>query len=259
MLCGKNAIVTGARSGIGLAILKKLASEGVNVWAVVHREDRLFINHISSLAGKFNVWIHPVYIDLINEEAILQGLKNIIQEKRSVDILINAAGIVSPNRLIQMTPIEEMRKVMNVNFFAVVQLCQLTSRAMCRQRSGSIINIASIAGVNGDLAQLEYVASKAALIGATKKMAFEWADYNIRVNAIAPGIIDTKMQDSMDEHLSNERLRFNTIYRKGTAEEVAELCAFLADEKSSYITAQTITIDGGGANFTSTINRNLRI
>lgn len=246
LLQGKNAIVTGARTGIGKAIVYKFAQQGANVWAVVHREDQEWLEEMQMLGMVHNVWIKPVYIDLSDETAIATGIKSIIQEKLPIDILVNAAGVVSPNRLIQMTPLSEMHNVMQVNFFAAIQICQLVSRVMCRQKSGSIVNIASIAGIDGDLAQLEYAASKAALICATKKMAYEWGPYGIRVNAIAPGLTDTKMLGSMDNKVTEEMIEKNTLHRMGKPSEVASLCAYLSSEQTSYITAQVIRIDGGG-------------
>lgn len=254
-LQGKNAIVTGARSGIGRAIVELFAREGANIWAIVHREDQEWLSAMERLATELHVWIKSVYIDLSDEEQIKQGMQTIIKEKLPIDILVNAAGIVSENRLIQMTTMQTMHDVMNVNFFAAVQVAQLASRVMCRQKSGSIINIASIAGMDGDYAQLEYAASKAALICATKKMAFEWGNFGIRVNAIAPGMTETKMIGCMDDKVTEDMIRHNTLGRKGTPQEVAQLVLYLASEESTYITAQTIRVDGGGTNFISTINR----
>jgi 3-oxoacyl-[acyl-carrier protein] reductase len=254
MLQGKNAIITGARTGIGLAILEKFASQGANVWAIVHREDNEFLSKVQTLMEQYHVWIKVVYIDLNDEINITSGIKQIIQEKQPIDILVNAAGTISPNRLIQMTAMADMRRVMQVNFFAAVQICQLVSRVMCRQQSGNIVNIASIAGLDGDFAQLEYAASKAALICATKKMAFEWGKYGIRVNAIAPGLIETKMLEGMNEKVVSEMISRNAIHRKGLPSEIADLCVYLSSEQSSYISAQTIRIDGGGTNFLSNIN-----
>lgn len=245
-LQGKNAIVTGARSGIGRAIVELFAREGANIWAIVHREDKEWLSAMEKLATELHVWIRPVYVDLSNEEQIKQGMQTIIKEKLPIDILVNAAGIVSENRLIQMTTMQTMHDVMNVNFFAAIQVAQLASRVMCRQKSGSIINIASIAGIDGDYAQLEYASSKAALICATKKMAYEWGNYNIRVNAIAPGVIETKMISGMADAVTEDMIRHNTLGRKGIPQEVAQLALYLASDESSYITAQTIRIDGGG-------------
>lgn len=254
-LQGKNAVVTGARTGIGKAIVERFAREGVNVWAIVHREDIEWLHEMDVLSKQNNVWICPVCVDLSNDEQIKQGVQTIIKEKLPIDILVNAAGIVSENRLIQMTSVQTMRDVMQVNFFAPIQLCQLISRVMCRQKSGAIVNIASIAGIDGDYAQLEYASSKAALICATKKMAYEWGNYGIRVNAIAPGIIETKMVDSMDDKVMTTMIRYNTLNRKGLVSEIAAACAYLVSEDASYITAQTIRVDGGGQNFVSTINK----
>lgn len=254
-LQGKNAIVTGARSGIGRAIVELFAREGANIWAIVHREDQEWLSAMERLATEQHVWIKPVYIDLSDEEQIKQGMQTIIREKLPIDILVNAAGIVSENRLIQMTSMQTMREVMEVNFLAAVQIAQLTSRVMCRQKSGSIINIASIAGLDGDYAQLEYAASKAALIAATKKMAYEWGNYGVRVNAIAPGVTETRMIGSMEDAVTEDMIRHNTLGRKGTPQEVAQLALFLASEESNYVSAQTIRIDGGGVNFLSSNNR----
>lgn len=254
-LQGKNAVVTGARTGIGKAIVERFAHEGVNVWAIIHREDIEWLHEMGLLSKQNNVWIRPVYIDLLKEEQIKLGIQTIVKDKLPIDILVNAAGVVSENRLIQMTSIQTMRDVMQVNFFAAVQLAQLVSRVMCRQKSGNIINIASIAGLDGDYAQLEYASSKAALICATKKMAYEWGNYGIRVNAIAPGIIETKMVDSMDDKVMTTMIRYNTLNRKGLTSEIAAACAYLVSEDASYITAQTIRVDGGGQNFVSTINK----
>lgn len=242
---GLNAIVTGARTGIGLAVVREFASKGVNLWVVVHREDADFLDEINKLSSSHDVWIKPAYIDLNDEVAISNGIKSIIQEKQSVDILVNAAGVVSPNRLIQMTQLSDMHKVMNINFFASIQIAQLISRVMCRQKSGCIINIASVAAWNVDLAQLEYVASKAAIIAATKKMAKEWGKYNVRVNAVAPGVTNTKMLSGMDDVLLKQYVQNCSLKSIGEPYDIANMCAFLASDDAKHITGQTIRVDGG--------------
>lgn len=245
LLQGKNAIVTGARTGIGKAIVYKFAQEGANVWAVVHREDREWLEEMQMLGMVHNVWVKPVYIDLSDESAIASGIKSIIQEKLPIDVLVNAAGVVSPNRLIQMTPLSEMHRVMQVNFFAAIQICQLVSRVMCRQKSGSIINIASVAADMVEFGQLEYDASKAALIVATKKMAKEWGKLSVRVNAISPGVTDTKMIDTMDENLRQRILDNVSLRHIGQASNIAAVVAFLASDASMYVTGQNYKVDGG--------------
>ena len=241
----RNAIVTGSRSGIGKALVTELAKQGINVWAIVHRDDDDYKSFTESLQHKYDVWIRFVYVDLSKEDEIKSAVKGIIQEKKSIDILINAAGAVSSNRLIQMTSIADMRYVIDVNFFAPIILSQLISRVMCRQRDGVIINITSASVWNVDLAQLEYIASKAALDAATRKMAKEWGQYNVRVNAIAPGLTNTKMLDHMEESLKSMIVNSTSLKRLGTIDDVVNLCMFLIDEKSKYITGQTYRIDGG--------------
>jgi 3-oxoacyl-[acyl-carrier protein] reductase len=245
----KNAIVTGARTGICRAVVEVYAEAGCNVWAVVHREDKAFRADMAALAKRCGVWVKVVNINLEDEEDIKRGMREITSEKRPIDILVNGAGVTSPSRLILMTSLKEMHRVMQVNFFAAVQMAQLTFKVMMRQKSGSIINIASIAGIDGDLSQLEYGASKAALICATKKMAYEWGDFGIRVNAIAPGIIDTKMLGEMDTQVVEELICKTSLHRAGKPEEIAQLCVFLGSDKSSYISSETIRIDGGGYKF----------
>lgn len=254
-LRNKNAIVTGARTGICRAVVEAYAEAGCNVWAVVHRDDEAFLADMDALAKRCGVWIRVVHINLEDEEDIKRGMRDISLEKLPIDILVNGAGITSPSRLILMTSLKDMHRVMQVNFFAAVQMAQLTFKVMMRQKSGSIINIASIAGIDGDLSQLEYGASKAALICATKKMAYEWGDFGIRVNAIAPGIIDTKMLGEMESQVVEELIRKTSLHRAGKPEEIAQLCVFLGSDKSSYISSETIRIDGGGTNFVSTFKR----
>lgn len=245
----KNAIVTGARTGICRAVVEAYAEEGCNMWAVVHRDAPDFTAAMQTLAERYGVWIKIVNINLEDEEDIKRGMREITSDKIPIDILVNGAGITSPSRLIAMTSLKEMHRVMQVNFFAAVQMAQLVSKVMVRQRRGSIINIASIAGIDGDLSQLEYGASKAALICATKKMAYEWGDYGIRVNAVAPGIIETKMLGEMESQVVEELIRKTSLHRAGKPSEIAQLCVFLGSDKSSYISSETIRIDGGGYKF----------
>lgn len=246
MLTGKNAIITGARSGIGLATVHLFAQHGANCWAVVHREDANFLEQIEKLQHEHNVWIKPVYIDLSDSESIKSGIKEIIKEKLPIDILVNAAGIISPNRLFTMTSMSDIRRVMDVNFFGILETTQFVLRVMQRQRKGSIINIASIAADCEDTSQLEYAASKAALVCATKKLARELASQGIRVNAVSPGLTATKMVSEIEY---DAMLKINeglSAKRLGTPEEIANVIAFLASDNSSFINGENIKVDGGG-------------
>lgn len=244
-LQGKNAIVTGARTGIGRAIVETFAREGANVWAIVHREDSAWLSDMEALAAEHQVWIKPVYIDLSDEEQIKQGMQTIIKEKLTIEILVNAAGVLSPKRLFTMTSMEDMRKLMDVNFYAAMQLSQLAARVMMRQKSGNIIHISSISAWGDDSAQLEYAVSKAAINCATKKMAAELGTYGIHVNAVAPGLINTKIL--MDEDAEAvEQLRDKTYLKRiGQPEDVASMVAYLASDEAAYMTGQVIRVDGG--------------
>lgn len=246
MIQGKNAIVTGARSGIGFATVQLFAQNGCNCWAVVHRDDEAFLSAIAQWEQEYNVWIKPVHIDLGDSDSIKAGMKQIMQEKQPIDILVNAAGIVSPNRLFSMTKMEDIRRVMDVNFFSVIELTQLVCRSMMRQRKGSIINISSIAAWGEDTSQMEYAASKAALTIATKKLARELGAIGIRVNAVAPGLTQTKMLEELEEEQLQTITRGIGLHRLGTPEEIAQICLWLASDSSSFVTGETIKADGGG-------------
>lgn len=255
MLQGKNAIITGARSGIGLATLQLFAKNGCNCWAVIHRDDEDFFNKIHQMEEEYQVWIKPVHMELDKTESIKEGIKEITREKHSIDILVNAAGIVSPNRLFSMTKMEDIRKVMEVNFFSAIELIQLVCRSMMRQRKGSIVNIASIAAWGEDTSQMEYAASKAAMVIATKKLARELGSAGIRVNAVAPGLTQTKMLDVLEAEVEEQIKKGLGMHRFGTPEEIAEVCLFLASDKSSYVTGETIKVDGGGSDLRLSISK----
>lgn len=255
MLQGKNALITGARSGIGLATLQLFAKNGCNCWAVIHRDDEDFLNKIHQLEEDCEVWIKPIHMELDSSDSIKEGIKLIVKEKLSINILVNAAGVVSPNRLFSMTKMEDIRKVMEVNFFSAIELTQLVCRSMMRQRNGSIVNIASIAAWGEDTSQMEYAASKAALVIATKKLARELGSAGIRVNAVAPGLTQTKMLDVLEDEAEAQIKKGLGMHRFGTPEEIAEVCLFLASDKSSYVTGETIKVDGGGTDLRLAVSK----
>lgn len=255
VLKGKNAIITGARSGIGLSVLQLFAKNGCNCWAVIHREDEDFYREIDNMETKNHVWIKPVMIDLIDTDSIKTGFKEILREKQPVDILVNAAGIVSPNRLFSMTKMEDIRKVMEVNFFSAIELTQLSCRSMMRQRKGNIVNIASISAWGEDTSQMEYSASKAAIVIATKKLARELGGFGIRINAVAPGFTHTKMLDVLDVSSAEQIKEGLAMRRFGSPNEIAEVCLFLASDQSSYISGETIKVDGGGTDLRLSLSK----
>lgn len=245
ILEGKNVIITGARRGIGRASVDVFALEGANIWACARKKDEEFEASMRDIAKNNKVSIWPVYFDATNETEIKKAVQSIKKQNLVVDVLVNNAGIVEASTSFAMTSMQKMRNVMEVNFFATSLITQYVSRLMIKQNSGSIINIASIAGIDGEPAQYEYVASKAAIIGATKKLARELSEYNIRVNAIAPGVVDTEMGRKLDEGLKQSIISKIIMKRFAEPKEIANVIAFLASDMSSYITAQVIRVDGG--------------
>ena len=241
----KNAIITGARRGIGRATVETFASQGANVWACARKQDDAFEADMKSVAEKHGVEIWPVYFDVTNESEMKSAVQSIRKQKISIYALVNIAGIADDSTSFQMTSMEKMKHVLDVNFFAVTLLTQYISRLMARQNYGSIVNIASIAGIDGAPAQYEYAASKAAIIGGTRNLARELASNNIRVNAVAPGMIATDMGAQIDDELKQSVLSKVIMNRLGKPEEIADVVAFLASDMSSYMTGQIIRVDGG--------------
>ena len=246
LLKGKHAIVTGCSRGIGKAILKAFAQNGADIFACMRAVTSDVEENLKHLANEYSVKIIPICFDLCNENDMKQAILEIRKKRCPVDILVNNAGAVSENVLFQMTPISNMRELFEVNFFAQMQLIQYVSRLMQRNETGgSIIQMASIAALDGAPGQLEYVSSKAALVGATRTLAREFGVNRIRVNAIAPGVIDTEMGNKMSDTLSKDLIGHSALARRGTPEEVANTAVFLASDLSSYITGQIIRVDGG--------------
>lgn len=245
ILRGKNAVITGANRGIGKKTVEVFAAQGAHIWACARKQTEEFEEYVRFLSKKYQVLIEPIYFDLGNSEEIKEAMRLIMATRRDIDILVNNAGIVAESKLFHMTTIDEMKEIFEVNFFAPMLITQYISKKMLRQRRGSIINMASIAALDGEPAQLEYVSSKAALIGATKKLAIELGENGIRVNAIAPGVTDTDMGHEIKEEILRLTLNKTVMKRMGTTDEIANLILFLASDLASYITGQVIRVDGG--------------
>ena len=246
ILKGKTAVITGCNRGIGKAILEAFAEEGANVFACTRKQSNEFDLFVDELEKKYDVKIYKIYFDLSSESEIDRGMKEIYSYKVPIDILVNNAGMVNQSKLFTMIKMEEIKRLFQINFFAQIQITQFISRLMMKQKSGSIINIASTAGMDGTLAELDYVSSKAALIGATKRLAIELGKFNIRVNAVAPGATETDMLSNMSDELKERTTSELILNRLGKPSEIANAVVFLASDKSSYITNQIVRIDGGG-------------
>lgn len=244
LLKNKYAIVTGCNRGIGKAILTVFAKNGAFIWACARHPSEEFEAYIKMLSAECQVSIWPVYFDLQNSEQMKGAVKAIMATKYPVDILVNNAG-VTYNALFQMVTAEKMQEVFNVNFFSPMMFTQMIVKLMLRKKSGSIINIASSAGMDGNAGRSVYGASKAAVICATKAISAELGESGIRVNAIAPGITQTEMLVSMTDKVISETIQQTHLKRAGIPDDIATACLFLASDLSAYITGQTLRVDGG--------------
>ena len=245
LLDNKVCIITGTAQGIGRAIAERFAEDG----AIVYACDR--ITHgmdvwAKACAIKFQTRVQPVCLDVTDSVAVKEVFMTIYKTEGKIDVLVNNAGVVI-NRKIGMILRQETELMFKVNVIAVLELIQLVARLMGRNRSGSIINIASITAVAGSPGQVAYSASKGAVISLTRSASKELASLGIRVNAVAPGIIKTErfaeLYEANGEQIDT-RIRKIALGRLGTPEDVADACSFLASDRASYISGQVLGVDG---------------
>lgn len=245
MLTGKTAVITGCIQGIGRSTLDCFAKAGANVFACAIAPSEEYEAHLRELENEYHVEIVPIYFNMMNNEEIKRAAQAIQKHKKQIDVLVNIAGM-KRDAIFQMVTMEDMLATFQVDFFAQIQFSQYIVKLMLRSgRMGSIINTSSISGLEGRPGQLSYAAAKAAVVAATKTMAAEFGPHNIRVNAIAPGVIDTAMYNTVPSEVLTSRVHATQLKRMGRPEEVANVIMFLASDLSSHITGQVIRIDGG--------------
>ncbi|MGL5255296.1 MAG: 3-oxoacyl-[acyl-carrier-protein] reductase [Brevinema sp.] len=238
---GKNAIITGSGQGIGLAIAERLAAEGANIVISDLRDASAKANEI---AEKYNVKSMFVACDVSKFEDVENLINKTKEDWGSVDILVNNAGITRDNLILRMSP-EDFNLVIDVHLKGVFHGVKAVYPIMMRQKSGKIINMASIIGLMGNAGQANYAAAKAGIIALTKSAAKELGGRNVNVNAIAPGFIDTAMTQALPETERAKMLSVIPMKRMGSPEDIAACTAFLASDDSTYINGQVITVDGG--------------
>ena len=236
---GKKALITGASGGIGKEIANVLIEHNAEVCISGRNLDEL--NALKELLGEK---CHVVTCDLSKKDEIIELIKKTDKVLGHIDILINNAGITKDNIFLRMSE-NEWEDVLNVNLNSTFSILKLITKGMIKRRYGRIINISSVVGVTGGAGQVNYSASKAGLIGLTKSLSQEVATRNITVNCIAPGFIETPMTEQLDDKRKDAILNSIPINRIGTPKDLSSAIIFLASQESSYITGQTLHINGG--------------
>jgi 3-oxoacyl-[acyl-carrier protein] reductase len=243
LLEGKTALITGANRGIGKSIALKFAENGANVAFsdIQYNEDsQLLEQELMALGVKAKGYASDAS-SFTDSEALISM---IMQDFETIDVLVNNAGITRDNLLLRMTE-QDWDRVINVNLKSVFNLTKAIQKVMIKQRFGSIINMSSVVGVEGNSGQSNYAASKAGIIGFTKSIAQELGSRNVRCNAIAPGYIETEMTARLPQEFRDQWIKDIPMKRAGTPDDVANLALFLASDLSSYVTGQAIPVCGG--------------
>lgn len=241
-LDGRIAIVTGAARGIGQAIAVKLASEGADI--ALCDVEKGWLAETAGLITAKGRRVECYAVDVSAGAAVQTAVDQISEKFGKIDILVNNAGITRDTLLIRMSE-EDWDKVLAVNLKGAFLFMKAVARPMMKQRTGAIVNVASIIGLIGNAGQCNYAASKAGLIALTKSVAKELAARNIRANAVAPGFIKTKMTEKLTEDIQKKMLEAIPLGRFGLPEDVANVVLFLASDAASYVTGQVLTVCGG--------------
>lgn len=243
LLQGKTALVTGASRGIGKAIAIKFAQQGADVAFTDLKYDDA-AKALEKELEEYGIKAKAYASDASSLQSSEEAIKEIVKEFGKIDILVNNAGITKDNLLMRMSD-SDWDAVINVNLKSVFNLTKATQRIFLKQRSGTIINMSSVVGREGNAGQSNYAASKAGIIGFTKSIAQELGSRNIRCNAIAPGFIETEMTATLPKDVKEDWEQQIPLRRVGTTEDVANLALFLASDLSTYISGQVINVCGG--------------
>lgn len=243
LLEGKKLLVTGGSRGIGKAIATKALENG----AVVYNLDLGIdpeMSQMEALAKENNTEIFGYTADVSNEEQVVAVCKEILEHAGSIDVLVNNAGITRDGLMMRMKT-KDWDDVLNINLKSAFLMSREISRSMMKKRTGSIINMSSVVGVQGNAGQTNYCASKAGLLGLTKALAKEIGSRHVRVNAIAPGFIKSPMTDKLSEEVQNNYKAAIPLVEFGTANDIANAVLYLGSEMSSYVTGQVLGVNGG--------------
>lgn len=242
LLAGKRAIVTGGSKGIGLAVVKSFLGAGASVeyYSRSEAEEHGALEALAAAEGVSVLW---VACDVADEAAVEAAVAASLA-RGPIDVLVNNAGVTRDGLVFRMR-LDDWKAVIDTNLTSAFLLSRAVARAMIKQRSGSIVNVSSVVGIMGNGGQTNYSASKAGLIGFTKSLARETAGRGVRVNAIAPGFVETAMTDKIPEEAKEKLKAQIPLGRTARPEEIASVALFLASEMASYVTGEVVKIDGG--------------
>ena len=238
----KSVVITGANGGMGRAFVRAFAMEGYTVIPCARQETEQFSEYLHEISEQFRVDVYPCYFDVVDTAVMKSEIMRVMKLVDSVDVLVNNVGMAHTG-LLTMTKIETVRKVFDVNYFSYLELTQIILKKMMRQKSGCIINMSSIAADDMKAGNSAYGASKAAVKAWTKSLAAEVAQFGVRVNALAPGMIDTSMASTWN---IEDAIAMSDMKRMATPDEIANVAVYLVSDKASFVNGQTIRINGGG-------------
>lgn len=243
LLAGKTALITGGSKGIGKGIVETFVKQGCEV-AFTYLSSAQSAEEFQQSLSADGAKVKAYQSDASDYQAAQDLIKTVLNDFGKIDIVVNNAGITKDNLLMRMSE-EDFDRVVNINLKSIYNLTKAVQRSMLKARSGSIINISSVVGIKGNAGQANYAASKAGIIGFSKSVALELGSRNIRCNVVAPGFIETEMTDKLDEKTVQGWRDAIPLKRGGSPGDVANACLFLASDLSSYITGQTLQVDGG--------------
>lgn len=245
LLKDKIVLITGSNRGVGLSMLKKFSENGAEIIACARKKNSEFEKTIFDISKKYKNKISPVYFDLTNENEIIKGLEQIENISNKIEIIVNNAGINQVS-LFQMTSINKIKEIFDVNFFSHLKLTQRLMKILIKNKKGSIINISSNAADECDAGRSAYASSKSALIAFTKVLSKELGSFNIRVNAIAPGLTNTDMMGKdVSKKILDTAINRIALKRVAEPEEISNVALFLASDLSSYVSGEVIFVTGG--------------
>jgi 3-oxoacyl-[acyl-carrier protein] reductase len=240
---GKNVLVTGASRGIGRDIALVLAGYGLKVW-INYRSDSSLADELKDSIEKEGGSVAVIKFDITDEEGIKEALKTIVDCDRAISYVVNNAGITLDKLSIRMKT-QEFEKVLQTNLTSAFVVCRESLKLMNKKRFGSVVNISSIVGESGNAGQVNYSASKGGMIAMTKSFALEGASRGVRFNSVTPGFITTEMTEKLSEEIKKSYTDKIPLKRFGNPKDVAEAVAFLLSDGASYITGETLRVNGG--------------